>query len=172
MPDQETQSDPPRNRPRSRLVFWIAGGMLGLGLVVLTWALSPGPGVGSDPAESVLIAPPTASERPAATPTHAPDSAATVDPRIPHGSLVVRTGARDLCSQEAWAGVAGLMRDARPSGIVVDRDAWDRRTLQTRVGLASWFSQCVFSGGPVVIRDDAGEQLAGYDSVNGFVQGS
>ncbi len=173
MSDPETRTDRPRNRSRARIAFWIAGGALALGLLVLIRGISSGPDGAPDPTGRVRIESLAAPEPAAAKPEQAPDSSAVPEIRIPHGTLVARVGGPEhLCSQQAWAGLSGVMREVGQGEVVVDRDAWNRRTLQTRVGLASWFSQCVSAGGPVVIRDGAGERLAGYDSANGLTLGN
>ena len=169
MPGHETRTNSRGQRSRVPVRFLIAGGTVAL--VLLLWGGlwdSDGTPDWAEPSPIELAATPN---RAASMSRTAPESAVVSSAGIPHGTLAERESVPDLCSPEAWAGVAGIMREVGRSEIVVDRDTWEHRTLQTRVGLASWFSQCVFSGGPVVIRDAAGEQLAGYDSAKGFKLG-
>lgn len=80
------------------------------------------------------------------------------DRRIPH----------ELCGPETRARMQLEIEELGDNEVTVDPGAWERRTLQTRVGMASWMSKCWFDRGPLLVRSRNGEPLATYDPTRGF----
>jgi len=56
-----------------------------------------------------------------------------------------------------------------PGAFAVDEAAWRRTLTGTRVGLASWMSQCHRSGAPIeIVSASTGAVLAVYDVFSGL----
>lgn len=74
-----------------------------------------------------------------------------------------------FCDARQWSrvGVAVSQNDA--GELLVDREAWESRMTQTRVGLASWMSRCMRDGERVtIVARGSGAVLATYDPRSGY----
>ena len=73
------------------------------------------------------------------------------------------------CDEAHWKRTDVLVERPAPGTFAVDEEAWQRTLTGTRVGLASWMSQCHQAGAPIQIVSAAtGALLATYDDANGL----
>ena len=150
-------------RERQRRLAWVLAGLLVFGLVAGVALLRPG-------GEAVR----QRSETRAADSDDAPEASASEAAALTREQQFLRARGgdrripRELCGPEARARMELEIEALGENEVTVSPGSWQRRTVQTQVGIASWMSKCLFDRGALLIRSSTGDPLATYDPATGF----
>ena len=73
------------------------------------------------------------------------------------------------CDPSNWGQIDLVVSRSDDGAFWVDEDAWNRELTGSKVGLASWMSQCHRDGAPIeIVAADTGALLATYDARTGL----
>ena len=74
-----------------------------------------------------------------------------------------------FCDDGNWSRLDLVVSRSDNGAFWVDEDAWNRELTGSKVGLASWMSQCHGDGAPIeIVAADSGALLATYDARTGL----
>ena len=74
-----------------------------------------------------------------------------------------------FCDDGKWSQIDLLVSRTDGGAFWVDEEAWKRELTGTKVGLASWMSQCHQDGNPIeIVAAETGALLATYDGRTGL----
>jgi hypothetical protein len=74
-----------------------------------------------------------------------------------------------FCDDSNWGQIDLVVSRTDDGAFWVDEDAWNRELTGSKVGLASWMSQCHGDGAPIeIVAADTGALLATYDTRTGL----
>ncbi|MBW2295265.1 MAG: hypothetical protein JRG89_10165 [Deltaproteobacteria bacterium] len=74
-----------------------------------------------------------------------------------------------FCDDSNWGQIDLVVSRSEGGAFWVDEDAWNRELTGSKVGLASWMSQCHRDGAPIeIVAADTGALLATYDARTGL----
>jgi len=89
--------------------------------------------------------------------------------RVPQPGEAVPSETAAYCDEANWRNTDIVVERLAPGAFAVDEAAWRRTLTGTRVGLASWMSQCHRSGAPIeIVSASTGAVLAVYDVFSGL----
>jgi hypothetical protein len=75
----------------------------------------------------------------------------------------------EFCDDGNWSRLDLVVSRTDSGAFWVDEDAWNRELTGSKVGLASWMSQCHGDGAPIeIVAADSGALLATYDARTGL----
>jgi hypothetical protein len=158
---------------RKRSIRGYAILLTGLVLVIgvgLFWRLSDDI---TKPSSLKSSAPPANSNPAIDTPAPAPGSTPSENPlmRDVPGHLLSRHGRIDYdrCDAKARSEMDTLIVRIDVGKVVVRESAWEVKSTSTRVGIASWLSECTQEDGHVTIfGDESTDPLATYNRATGY----
>lgn len=74
-----------------------------------------------------------------------------------------------FCDDGKWSQIDLVVSRTDDGAFWVDEDAWNRELTGSKVGLASWMSQCYRDGSPIeIVAAETGALLATYDARTGL----